>query len=119
MNKFIQQHENKINGVLSEFDRLVMRGYLRSLIIKNGMLYFLLRIGILLKNFGTYVEKTAEKLKEASYSEAKKQNRPIKYLSSPKLEKNIIAKEIAKNENIKSFFICILNILYICKIFRI
>ena len=119
MNKFIQQHENKINGVLSGFDRLVMRGYLRSLIIKNGMLYFLLRIGILLKNFGTYVEKTAEKLKEASYSEAKKQNRPIKYLSSPKLEKNIIAKEIAQNDNIKSGLICILTSVELCKSFRI
>lgn len=119
MNKFIQQHQKKINGVLNGFDRLVIRGTLRSLAVKCGMIDFLNRIGVLLKDFGSYVEKTTGKLKEASYSEAKKQNRPIKYLSSPKLRKDMIAKEIARNDNIKTGLICILTSVELCMSYKI
>ena len=60
MEQFIQKYDGKVMGVLTGFDRLVLRGTLRDLAVTCGMMDFLWRIGVLLKDFGTYVEKTTE-----------------------------------------------------------
>jgi hypothetical protein len=44
------------------------------------MFDFLCRMGVLLKDFGSYVETTTKMLKEASLQEANRLNRPIIYL---------------------------------------
>ena len=36
MDKFIKQYEKEVIGYLSGFDRLVLRGTLRALAVKNG-----------------------------------------------------------------------------------
>ena len=51
MEKFIQKYDDKINGVLNGFDRLVFRGSLRFLSYTAGMMSFLYTIGVLLKDF--------------------------------------------------------------------
>ena len=56
MEKFIQQHAEKVTGVVSGFDRLVLRGSLRMLSYTAGMMGFLSAMGVLLKDFGEYVE---------------------------------------------------------------
>ena len=65
MEQFIQKYDGKVMGVLTRFDRLVLRGTLSALAVTAGMMDFLWRIGILLKDFGTYVEKASEQLKAA------------------------------------------------------
>ena len=52
MGPFIQRHEENVTGVLSGFDRLVLRGTLRTLSYTAGMMNFLYEIGVLLKEFG-------------------------------------------------------------------
>jgi len=71
MHEFIAKHQDKIAGTLSGFDRLVFRGYLRSIGHPQGMMNYLWTNQILLKNFGAHVEKVTERLKEASLAEAK------------------------------------------------
>jgi len=78
MEQFIQKYDGKIMGVLTGFDRLVFRGTLRALAVTCGMMDFLWRIGVLLKDFGTYVEKTTEQLKAASLETARRLDRPIR-----------------------------------------
>jgi hypothetical protein len=50
------------------------------------MAKFLNSQGILLKNFGTYVEDLSERIKEHARELAEKTGRPMQYVSSSKIE---------------------------------
>ena len=56
MQQFIAKHQEQIAGVLSGFDRLVLRGTLRSIAYGQGMSQYLWSNQILLKDFGSHVE---------------------------------------------------------------
>ena len=119
MEKFIQKNDNKINGVLNGFDRLVLKGTLLSLSYTAGMMSFLYQIGVLLKDFGSYVEKTTERLREASYETARRLNRPIKYLPSRNTPKEPIARKIVQKDGITDGLICLLKCVEPCISYKI
>jgi hypothetical protein len=50
--QFIGKHQDQIAGVLPGFDRLVLRGTLRSIAYGQGMSQYLWASQVLLKNFG-------------------------------------------------------------------
>jgi hypothetical protein len=52
VNSFVQKHQAEIIGILSGFDRLVVRGTVRPVAYADGMTRFLSAQGILLKDFG-------------------------------------------------------------------
>ena len=63
MERFVQQHGEKVTGVVSGFDRLVLRGSLRMLSFAAGMMGYLSAKNVLLKEFGKHVggsDETAE-----------------------------------------------------------
>ena len=66
MQKFLKRFGDKVIGVLSGFDRLVLRGTLRQLAHLAGMQSFLRYKKILLKDFAAHFESTTEELKAAS-----------------------------------------------------
>ena len=74
---FIQRHQDNVTGVLSGFDRLVLRGTLRTLSYTAGMMNFLYAIGVLLKEFGGYVERTTKQLRAACYERARQLDRAV------------------------------------------
>ena len=121
MEKFIQKYDDKINGVLNGFDRLVFRGGLRFLSYTAGMMGFLYGVGVLLKDFGDYAERTTKRLKESSLEAARRLDRTIKYLPSSKTKKLPLAKKIAKRDCITDGLICVLSCVEPCisyKVFR-
>lgn len=67
MNQFIQKYQKKVIGVLSGFDRLVLRGTLRAISYTAGMMNLLYDMGVLLKDFNSYVERTTKLLKRSFY----------------------------------------------------
>jgi hypothetical protein len=50
MERFLKQHEGRIKGVLSGFDRVLFRGTLRSISYRSGMGKFLTTQHMLMKN---------------------------------------------------------------------
>jgi hypothetical protein len=109
MHEFIAKHQNEIAGTLSGFDRLVMRGTLRSIGFVDGLRHYLSANDVLLKDFGSHVEGVSRKLKEASENEAKELGRPVKYLSSSQVSKEEIAREILAKDGIGEGLICMLK----------
>jgi len=114
MDQFIQKYRGKVTGVLSGFDRLVLKGTIRFLSYTAGMMNFLYDMGILLKDFGEYVQKTTEQLREASYEAAQRLNRPNIYLPSPKTSKELLAKQILHKDNITDGLVCIIRCVEPC-----
>src|SRR4030042_4101191 len=109
MNRFVEKNSAKLLGVISGFDRLVLKGTLRSLCYPAGMMGFLLEKEVLLKAFGPYVQEVSEQLKEASQQEAGRLGRTNRYLGCSQTRKEPIARAIAQKEGIEEGVICLLR----------
>jgi hypothetical protein len=119
MNEFIAKHRDKITATLSGFDRLVFRGTLRSLSFPDGMWHYLHAMNVLLKDFGSYVNRVSGQLKEAAVEQAHRLGRPMEYLSSSKVSKEDIAREIVARDNIREGLVCVLTSVEPCWSFEI
>ncbi len=119
MERFIQQYEKEIIGHFSGFDRLVLRGTLRALAVKSGMLSYLWNVGVLLKDAGKLFNEKSQQLKDASMEAAKTLKRPIVYLPSSKTGKEDMAREIARRDGIDDGLICVLTTVEQCRTYEI
>ena len=119
MEQFIQEHDSAIAGVLSGFDRLVLRGTLRMLSFTAGMMTFLSHAGVLLKDFGAYAEETTNRLKDASLAAARELERPIKYLPSSGTRKEDVAREIAAADNVTEGLLTVLTCVEPCQSYEL
>ncbi len=119
MHEFIARHRDHIVGVLSGFDRLVFRGTLRSMAHVDGMKRYLWANQVLLKDFGTHVDRVSQALKEASVAEATRLGRPVRYLRSSDLDKDAIARQLAAADRITEGLICVLTCVEPCWSFEI
>lgn len=119
MDTFIQQYEKNIIGHLSGFDRLVLRGTLRALAAKTGMLNYLWHIKVPLKEFARFFKDKSEQLKAASCEQANCLKRPILYLTSPRTSKEDKAREIAQQDRIREGLICILTTVEVCRSYEL
>ncbi|MBL0312157.1 MAG: hypothetical protein IPP78_05455 [Holophagaceae bacterium] len=114
MEEFIQKYEGKVIGVLSGWDRVRFMGTLRMLSCVNGMLVYLSKAGVLLKDFGGLVEGKSDEMKEAIQTRAKELGRPVVYLNSSRICKEQVALEIAQQDGIKEGLVCVLSVVEPC-----
>jgi hypothetical protein len=75
---------------------------------------FLSKMGVQVKNFGAYVQETTERLKQASLERALELQRPIKHLRSPKTSKEELAREIARQDDVREGLICVFTAVEPC-----
>ena len=66
MESFLARHRSQIQGTISGFDRLRFVGQMRMLSFVEGLAGFLSRAGVLLKDFGEYVENLSNQIKQAT-----------------------------------------------------
>ena len=114
MERFLSRHASSVIGTLCGFDRLVFRGTLRRLAHRAGMMTYLWANRVLLKDFGDHAEALSRELKEASEAAARAASRPIRYLASSAINKEAIAREIARADGIERGLVCILTAVEPC-----
>jgi hypothetical protein len=104
---------------LNGFDRLVFRGTLRPIAFAAGLMSFLWRRQVLLKDFGAYAQLLTEQLKGASLQRARREGRPVRYLQSSATDKEAIARQIARQDGITEGLIVVLECVEPCRSFDI
>ena len=114
MNQFVKKYTSKLVGVISGFDRLVLKGTLRPLSYTAGMMNFLYEKEVLLKDFGPYAQEVSEQLKEASQEEAEQLGRTNRYLESSRTRKEPLARKIAEEQGIGEGLICLFRTVEPC-----
>lgn len=119
MKRFIAKHADKITGVLSGFDRLVLRGNIRQIVFVDGLKRLLWKRQVLLKDFGGYAQGLSDQLKEASCRRAKELGRPIEYLPSSRTSKENLARKIAERDKIHEGLIAIIKSIEPCMSYEI
>jgi hypothetical protein len=116
--KFVARFRTLVTGVLSGFDRLVFRGHLLPLMRNGGMYFFLNASKVRLLDFKNFAVVTTERLKETSLAEARKLDRPVRYLDSSKVDKEDLAKQLLAQHPVEEGLICVLTALEPCMTFE-
>lgn len=119
MERFIARFADKIIGTLCGFDRLVFRGHIRRIVYPAGMTLFLNVRRILFRDFRKFTLTITERLQQTAYDTFSKQERPVRYLQSPKDDKDAIAKAIARKDGITKGLVALLTCVEPCSTFSI
>ena len=75
---------------------------------------FLYDMGVLLKDFGNYVQEITNRLREASCEAARRLDRPVIYLPSSSTRKELVARKIMQKDDITDGLICLLRCVEPC-----
>jgi hypothetical protein len=120
MQEFIKKYRDQINGTLSGFDRLVLRGSLRRLnygywnqdlqsLVAQGMEQYLWQNQVLFKDYLDHVKRVSQKVKQASVKPFESQGLPVQFLRDPSADKDEIARAIAVKRRVESGLVCALS----------
>ena len=85
--KIIDKFRDEINGVLTAFDRMIIKGHILQLFSDSGKRYFLSQENVLLKDYGGYAERVTKSIKASIEEMTSETGRPLIYLSSSKASK--------------------------------
>jgi hypothetical protein len=114
MEKFLQRFGGLVLGILCGLDRLVLRGKLRYLYSPGGMNKYLDVNGVLRKDFEAHSLGVTEKVLRASMIEQAKATDQFRYLNSPKIDKNALAREFAAKHRVREGLVCVLQCIEPC-----
>lgn len=94
----IEQNKEKINGILSTFDRMIINGYLLNLQSYRHFLYYLIQNNVKLKDFDKFALEQTNELCNHIDKYINENNAQTIYLNSGKIDKNeIVRDELEKN----------------------
>ncbi len=121
MKQFIEEHGKKVIGVLSGWDRLALRGTLGRgrFSSVNGMRYYLNTVRVLLKDFAVHAKGMTEQLIAASTAAAQRFGRPNEYVSSTKMRKGTLARELFSQDPVEEGLVCLLRCVEPCMTFTV
>jgi hypothetical protein len=118
-NSFIAKYAQKISGFLEGFDRLRLRGTLRSLYCPTVLEAYLCAQQVKFKDFGVFVERTTNQVKAAAEGLARKLARPVVYVGSSGERKEDLAREIQRRDGVKEGLIGVLKSVEPCQAYHI
>ena len=96
----------------------MFRGSLLPLFRDGGMFFFLERTGVRLLDFKEYVSNTSERVKQAALAEARRRDRPVRYLESSKTDKEKLAKRLLAEQPVDRGLIGVLTAVEPCMSFE-
>jgi len=108
MQGFIEKHHEKITGVISVFDRIILKGYL-PISYPAAAEGFFARNNKLLMTFKDFTSEQTDALRTHAMDYAARANRPYEYLREH-VRKEEYVREIAKRDGITDGLICVLAI---------
>ena len=116
---FVAGHQAEVIGILSGFDRLRLRGTLRSLYQPNVLLRYLYVCQVLLKGFKAYSMNLTRRIIDHAEQMALAAKRPWLYLGSSRTSKEELARQIACKDHIEHGLIAILRCVEPCQTYEV
>ena len=108
MKNFLQRFAVLIAGVLHGFDRLVFKGKLCPLYSPQGMNCLLRCNHVLIKDFKDYAYAVTDQVLDASWLAWAQALGRYRYLNSGKIDKEAVAREIARQHHVQRGLVCVL-----------
>lgn len=114
MVKLEKVYGNRVIGSISGWDRIRFRGTIRWLASVRGLSSFMSVHSILLKDFGKWAERITQTVRKACKDQAEHLDIPIMYLRSAGINKEAMARRVAKERNITQGDICMFSVVEPC-----
>lgn len=114
MKTFIGRFGKSILGVLHGFDRIRFRGTRRLLANVGGMLAYLWKRQVFLKDFKAFAGNITAQVRQAAEEVAESQGRPVEYLHNSAMDKEAWARQIAQRDGIQQGLIGVLKSVECC-----
>lgn len=115
----VTRNEPQVIGVLSGWDRMIFRGCCPLFAFVDGMLKWLLHMGIWLTDYTQWALAMTDAMKKACLAEAERRARPVRYLRSSDVAKDELARQILKENPVSEGLVCILTCLEPCQSYRV
>src|SRR6516165_150247 len=119
MERFLEQHGDRVVGALSGFDRILFRGTLRSICYSKGMDRFLGAHRILYRDFATFSEDVTGRIIDHARRLANSKRRPYVYLQSSDVDKEALVNRIMNRSPVREGLICVLRCVEPCYSYEI
>jgi hypothetical protein len=114
MQSFMREYGKMVLGSISGWDRIRFRGTIRWLANARGLSRYLAMSGILLKDFGDWAEEKTRRVRGLCEAEAKRQAVPVIYLNSSSVDKDALARKVAKERGVQTGTICWISVVEPC-----
>jgi hypothetical protein len=115
MERFLSRFASSIGGVLSGFDRLVLSGQFLPLMYPRGMMGFLSRHQVLLKDFMGWAKERTEQVKSRFAEQAVGHGHEVRYLGSPSTRKEELVRALQRESGVTSGVIGSLSCVEPCR----
>lgn len=113
--EFVAAHRTVVTGVLHGWDRLRLKGSLRSLYCPSVMDYHLRRAGVLYKDFKSYLTKLTGRIRTAAADFAERAGAAYLYLAGTGTSKEDTARAAAKERGITAGLAAVLACVEPCR----
>lgn len=113
---FIQKYSSKIQGQISCFDRVVIKGTLHSVGHVGAVTNLLYRKGVLLKDFKSFIAPYRNALHQTAKQIAKQEGIEIEFIrNSRKVRKEDIVQRHLAQRTVETGLVCILSAMESCQ----
>jgi hypothetical protein len=112
--EFVTHFGAQCKGALCGWDRLRLRGTLRSLFSPQRMRGYLSSAGVLLKDFSKFAQDISTRVREAAVRSAAGAGRPYRYLTSAGVNKLELARQIAEQQRVEEGLIAVFAVVEPC-----
>jgi hypothetical protein len=112
--KLMELYHDKIMGAISGLDRIRFRGTLRLLANTDGLRRFMSYTGVLLKDFGGWAEGLTARVRHSCQAKADALGIAVEYLKRSGVDKEALARRIAKERGITAGSICLFSVVEPC-----
>ena len=119
MQSFLQRFGAIVLGVLHGLDRIRFRGSIRWLSKPAGMMHFLWKTQVLLKDFPTFAKDTTATLRRQLEEPAQEQGRPVEHLASSATSKEERARAIAERDGIRAGLVAVFTCVEPCLTYQV
>jgi hypothetical protein len=83
------------------------------------MMSYLSHVGVRLKDFGAFVERTCLEVRQASEQAARRLERPVHYLRSSTIDKYEEAENLARHDHVKEGLVCVFSCVEPCQAYKV
>jgi hypothetical protein len=111
---FVTQHAADVIGVLSGFDRLRLMATLRPLYQPSLMQRYLIRAGVLLKDFAAFASGWTERVRAAAHQLAEESGRPLTYPHGSSARKELLARDLARRDGLTTGLVGLWSVVEPC-----
>jgi hypothetical protein len=119
LNPFLQQHQDKVMGILHGLDRVRFQGSLRYLYRQEIFQQYLYELKVLWKDFKAFACGLTRRVHQSAVELAKAAGRPYRYLRSTNIAKEELIQDLLKQDPVREGLVAVLSCVEPCRTYRV